>query len=392
MENQDLKTNISAHLQEKLDYVKKLLKENIPNEMAVVKLDKTHSKLAQAQTLVEEFDLTKQQEQALLLAIIFTDVGYTQSLYTPYNKSIKIVESYLANKEIDNQTKQEVINCLSVKAKIKTAESLVEKIYQDTQFSIFAEKQYLKEYLPDIQAEDQLNRNKPLKKKKWLKEHRKKLKELEFNTKAGKENFQSGVVQNAKKLNKLRKKKKKAVLYGPLDERGVQTIFKTALRNHTDLTNIADNKAGMMLSINAIIITIALPLLMSYIEGNRFLVIPLIVLMITCVVSVIFAALATQPGKLNGETSLEKVMSKSSSNLFFFGNFYNIDLNDYQKGVKDVIRDSEVLERSIINDLYFLGKALGKKFILLRVCYRVFMIGIALSVVAFGLVLYLVNI
>ena len=35
-------------------------------------------------------------------------------------------------------------------------------------------------------------------------------------------------------------------------------MFKTALRNHLDLSNLADNKANIMLSVNALIITIAI--------------------------------------------------------------------------------------------------------------------------------------
>jgi hypothetical protein len=145
-----------------------------------------------------------------------------------------------------------------------------------------------------------------------------------------------------------------------------------------------------MLSINAIIITIAMPLLIRYMGDNGYLIIPMVILMLTCVFSIIFAALATRPMKSDGETDVDKVMDKPSTNLFFFGNFYNISLLDYQRGLKKVIRSSEVLERSAINDLYFLGKALGDKFNLLRICYMIFMVGIALSVLAYGLVLIII--
>ena len=38
--------------------------------------------------------------------------------------------------------------------------------------------------------------------------------------------------------------------------RGVETMYRTAYRTHVNLSSIADNKANIMLSINAIIISV----------------------------------------------------------------------------------------------------------------------------------------
>ncbi|MEL6924304.1 MAG: hypothetical protein AAFO94_09665, partial [Bacteroidota bacterium] len=46
-------------------------------------------------------------------------------------------------------------------------------------------------------------------------------------------------------------------------------------------------------------------------------------------------------------------------------------------------------DRSIVNDLYYLGEALGDKYAMLRKCYMVFMIGMTLSVMAFALAFWL---
>ena len=87
------------------------------------------------------------------------------------------------------------------------------------------------------------------------------------------------------------------------DSKSVQVMFKTASRNHIDLTNLADNKANIMLSINAIIITITIPLMPTYLEQDMTLLIPATTLLLTCVVSVIFATLATRPISMKGVTS-----------------------------------------------------------------------------------------
>lgn len=184
-------------------------------------------------------------------------------------------------------------------------------------------------------------------------------------------------------------KKDKPTPTNALYSSNARMMFKTTLRNHIDLTNIADGKANIMLSINALIITIAMPLLISEVEKSPYLIMPIGLLLLTCVLSIIFAALATRPIKTNGVTPLDKVKN-TGSNIFFFGNFHNMKIEDYHAGLKEVLADEKVLEQSIFNDLYYLGLALGKKFELLRICYMVFMIGIVLSALSFVLVMWMV--
>lgn len=164
--------------------------------------------------------------------------------------------------------------------------------------------------------------------------------------------------------------------------KATQMMFKTALRNHIDLTGIADNKANMMLSINALIITIAMPLLASNFIGNEFLLLPSSILLLTCILSVIYATLATRPIKMKGSINMDN-LEKGNSNVFFFGNFHKMTLDHYRHAMETVIQDDEILEKSIVNDLYFLGRALGNKYSKLRTCYLIFMIGITATVIAF---------
>jgi len=49
----------------------------------------------------------------------------------------------------------------------------------------------------------------------------------------------------------------------------------------------------------------------------------------------------------------------------------------------EVVKDDEKLDNSITRDLFYLGKALGKKYRYLRLCYNFFMYGIIFAVIAF---------
>ncbi|MEM6964198.1 MAG: Pycsar system effector family protein [Bacteroidota bacterium] len=189
-------------------------------------------------------------------------------------------------------------------------------------------------------------------------------------------------------VQKKKKKKKKATNSVVEGSKSAQVMFKAALRNHIDLTNIADNKANIILSINAIIITVALPLFSAYIPANHHLRLPALILLLTSMASIIFGALVTRPIKMKGVTDLSKIKD-GGSNLFFFGNFYKMSITDYRKGVREVLSDEELLDNTFMTDLYYLGQSLGNKYRMLRICYTVFMIGMTLTVVTFAFAFFL---
>ena len=159
-------------------------------------------------------------------------------------------------------------------------------------------------------------------------------------------------------------------------------MFKTASRNHLDLSSLADNKANIMISVNAAIVTFALPVAWSYISTYEYLLFPSITLLITCLASMVFATLATRPIKMIGFTDEEKIKS-GQSNLFFFGNFFNMSFDEYHLGMQQTIEQEDRLEGAIMRDLYFLGRSLGRKYNQLRICYNIFMIGVILTVIVF---------
>jgi len=57
-----------------------------------------------------------------------------------------------------------------------------------------------------------------------------------------------------------------------------------------------------------------------------------------------------------------------------------MNIAEYKTGLKEVFSSQELLDSSVMNDLYWLGVALGKKFNRLRVCYAIFLIGMVLTV------------
>lgn len=175
-------------------------------------------------------------------------------------------------------------------------------------------------------------------------------------------------------------KKKKQKIEKP--ERGVETMFRTTSTNHIRLSSMADSKAHIMISVNSIIISVILSVLVRRLEDYPNMVIPSIIFLTTAVLTVIFSVLATRPNVTSGvftKTDIEK----KNANLLFFGNFYKMQLEEYQWGMKQMMNDSEFLYSSMTRDIYYLGVVLGHKYKLLRISYNIFMFGLIISVLAF---------
>jgi hypothetical protein len=176
------------------------------------------------------------------------------------------------------------------------------------------------------------------------------------------------------KEHKEKKKKK--------PERGIETMFRITAANHQRLSDMADNKANIMITVNSIILSVVLSVLIRRIEEYPHLGLPSFILATVNLFSLIFSLLATRPSIPHGTFS-EKELEKGNVNLLFFGNFYKMSLPSYTAGMMQMMENNELLYKSMIRDIYFQGIVLSKKYHLLRIAYNIFMFGIVVSVLAF---------
>jgi hypothetical protein len=151
-----------------------------------------------------------------------------------------------------------------------------------------------------------------------------------------------------------------------------------------ELSGMADSKANIMISVNAIIISVILTLLLRRLEDMPHLLIPTLTLLVVNITTIIFAVLATRPNLTKGFFTREDIHQKKV-NLLFFGNFHKVGLEDFDWGMKEMMKDRDYLYSSMIRDIYFLGKVLGRKYHLLRISYSVFMFGLIIAVLAFAI-------
>ncbi len=175
-------------------------------------------------------------------------------------------------------------------------------------------------------------------------------------------------------MEEPKKKKNKNKL--PKD---VLNIIRTTMRNNIELTNIADNKANVLLGINALMLTFLVPLLIPHTDviKHYHLTVPLSILVGTGFITIYLSVLVLKPGKFFVNSKAMKKGDRVSP--FFFGNFYKMNKQEYKAYVDKAVEESASVKDHLTDDLHYIGSRLGRKMELIRVAFNIFMIGFFLS-------------
>lgn len=175
--------------------------------------------------------------------------------------------------------------------------------------------------------------------------------------------------------DKLKELKKKLSKVEPRSERGAETLFRLVSKNQYTLNTMIDRKSNILISINALILSIILGTVLSQLDKDPHLIYPAAMMLITNLISIAYAVFATRPELSHGDRSV--------NNLLFYGNFNEMNEADYTEQLTALIYKGDELYKTIAKDTFHLGRVIDKKFKLLRKSFHVFLIGIVLSVTAF---------
>jgi predicted metal-dependent HD superfamily phosphohydrolase len=388
-------------IEEAENFVCKLLKDKLSVLYFYHDCNHTLEVVTAVQELSKEEKLSPLESEILLVAAWFHDTGYIYGCENHENHSIDIVSDFLKEKDKSEEYIQQVSSIIKATIFDYVPQSLLEKIIKDADFFHFTKEDYpIKCNL--LRREWECTNRVKYTDLEWAQENLRMLSQRHvYYTEYAIENWQILKEKNIKvieqeiqnmqndssdslEVTKIKKKKTKKEDKKVKPDRGVDTLFRITLSNHTRLSGIADSKANILLSVNAIIISIALSSLIPKLDNanNAHLIVPTFIMLMFSVVSIIFAILSTRPKVTTGTFTRQDIEDKKV-NLLFFGNFYKMPLVEYEWAVNEMMKDNAYLYNSMIKDLYFLGVVLEKKYRLLRITYNIFMIGIIISVIAF---------
>ena len=169
------------------------------------------------------------------------------------------------------------------------------------------------------------------------------------------------------------------------DERGIQTLFKTTIKNHYTLNQMVDSKARIMITVNSIILSLIMGGLIGETEYITLSSLPILGLGITSIFSIIFAIIAIRPNLTQGDFTEEEVRSKEG-NLLYFGNFHNMHFRDFEWAFLQMLSDKNYLYGSMIRDYYYQGIGLNRKYRFIHYSLTVFLYGLGITFIGFLLV------
>ena len=364
--------------------------EKFQNEKLVFhNLQHTRTVVERAKEIAAHYSLSERDMLVLYVASWFHDTGhlYTPGLKNHEEKSVEVMRKFMADYTADAELSAEIEACILSTKMPRNPVNLKQQILCDADTYHFGTKEF-KETNKRMREEYSL-REERIDKQEWDENTLEMLNNHQFYTSYCKELLDEKKKDNIRKLRKKVKKYEEQKDDLTIDEassfttKGIQTMLRLTSENHLKLSDMADHKANILISVNAIIISVILGVLMRKLDEVPNLTIPTVIFLAVAVTTIVISILATRP-KITGGTFSEQDVIDKKTNLLFFGNFYKASFEQYNTAMRKMMKDPDYLYGSLIKDIYMLAVVLGRKYRLIRLAYYIFMVGIIVSVVAFA--------
>jgi predicted metal-dependent HD superfamily phosphohydrolase len=372
------------------EYVTGLFEQNKNPALVYHNLGHTKDVVKHTLEIAAHYNVSDREILILIAAAWFHDTGHLFAEADKHEEmSCQIMKKFMKDYIEDETIIQEIHDCAIATKFPRDPKNLLQEILCDADTYHFGTKKF-KETNKKVWAELKL-RNEEIEAGEFREEAIQLLKTHVFYTEYCKGLLKEGKKKNLKWLDKKEEHKEaetstlsdlqkdKSDLMG----KGIQTMLRLTSANHLKLSEMADRKANILISVNAIIISVILSVLVHKLNEESYLVIPTIIFLIVAVTVIVISILATRPKISGGSFKMSEVKEKKT-NLLFFGNFYKATYEEYNEAMSDMMLDTNYLYNSLIKDIYSLGVVLGRKYKLIRLAYNVFMVGIIVSVLSFG--------
>lgn len=385
-------------------FVKQLLTEKLPSSHLYHNYEQTERIVQAAEEIAKTFDLNHADHEVLMLAAWFQSTGYISNYDEHEEESQKIAKDFLKMEKVEEQKIEETLAAINSTKRSLEPVGTIQEILHDASLYHISQGDYLK-VSQNLRKEWEHVYQKSFSSMDWFQSSIKFIIESKFYTPYGIEVLDPKKDKVLKDLKKKMKKhqaaldismekelgvspaelkdlKKKLMKVEGRPERGIETMFRLTSKNHLTLSGMADTKANIMISVNSIILSILIGSLMQKLDNNPQLIVPTYIMLVVNLGSIIFSILSTRPNITSGKFTRADI-ENNKTNLLFFGNFHKMQRPDYQWGMHRLMEDGKFLYSSLIDDIFFLGVVLGRKYRFLRISYNIFMYGMVLAVLSF---------
>jgi len=373
-------------------YVTDLFEKSDVSQLFFHNLHHTKTVVRRVKEIAAHYDLGERDMLALFIAAWFHDTGYLIGGEKDHEeKGIEMARSFMKENMDDPELTEEIAGCILATRHPRNPVNLLQEIMCDADTYHLGTKDF-KETNKEVFKEIGLKET-DIAKEDWNERALKFLESHSYYTAYCRNLLDEKKKQNMKKLKS--KTDNGSIAGRPLDldeknsltTKGIQTMLRLTSSNHLNLSNMADHKANILISVNSIIISVILGVLFRKLQEEPYLTIPSIIFLSVSVSTIVIAILATRP-KLGGGTFTNADVINKKTNLLFFGNFHHAPYEQYNEAMRKMMKDPNYLYGSLIFDIYQLAVVLGRKYKLIRIAYNIFMFGIVISVIAFAIAIF----
>ena len=394
----------SPMLDQTRKYVVDLMTNKLPEQYVYHNLQHTLDVVSAAEEIANHSNLGKEQFEVVLAAAYLHDIGYVKNNEQHEEHSVTLAREFLSQLGANQNYIEEVIGCIEATKMPQNPKNLLQKVLCDADLYHLSSSHYF-EKAELLRTEFSTVEKDIITESVWLDMSTVFIDNHQYFTEYGKQTLNPKKAQIFKKIKKRLKVLNRDLSYtrdlekeiaklkdkeSKKPSRGIESMFRITSENHMTLSGMADTKANIMISINSIILSILVGILIRKFEEYPNLVVPTLIIVVVCLCAIVFSILATRPNISSGKFTRDDIINKRT-NLLFFGNFHKMKLDDYMWGMKEMMKDSEYLYGSLIKDIYFLGVVLGKKYRFLRISYTIFMFGFVIAILSFLLAIAFPN-
>lgn len=372
-------------------YVTKLFQEYQTVPLPYHNIGHTKYVVNKVNEIAGHYQLGEEEMFIVFVAAWFHDTGYLVGRPEVHEEeSVELMKTFITKHEVHPEVVKSIAACIMATKSPRAPETLLQQIICDADTYNLGSKDF-KDSNKAVYKEQAIIGSGSMNKQEFNQATIVMMDNHNYFTSYGKDLLEARKIKNMKKIKKDTEPKDSEA--GPQitekegTTKGMQTMLRLTSTNHIQLSEMADNKANILISVNAIIISVILSVLLRKLQTDPYLTIPTLIFLLASVTTIIIAILATRPKISLGVFNDDDVINKKT-NLLFFGNFHRVPQEKYERAMRTMMRDSDYLYSSIVQDIYHLGKVLGKKYKLIRLAYNVFMIGIIMSVLSFAIAAY----
>jgi predicted metal-dependent HD superfamily phosphohydrolase len=381
------------------EYVTALFEKMHSPDLIYHNLEHTKNVVQRTNEIATHYNLTEKELIILTVTAWFHDAGH---LFTDELKheeqSVEIMRNFMMENDDDPQLISEIEGCIMATKSPRHPQNLLQEIICDADTYHLGTKEF-KDSNKKVYEEYTL-RVGPVSKEEWNKKTVELLESHKYYTSYCKSLLEEKKQSNMKKLKKKLQETATEPTTGTddlvikksnnLTTKGIQTMLRLTSENHLKLSDMADRKANILISVNSIIISVILGVLLRKLPDEPNLTIPSIIFLLVAVTTIVISIMATRPKLSSGIFNTQDVLDKKT-NLLFFGNFHGKSFDEYNVAMREMMKDPDYLYGSLIKDIYQLGVVLGRKYKLIHLAYNIFMVGIIVSVAAFAIAAFFFN-